>query len=225
MARLDDIKQKLTELQRLDSGLQFWGARNHEYRLHAPLAVDELRRYEEQYGVRFPESYASFLLELGNGGAGPGVGLYTLSESVSKFEEKCDWCKKHRYVRPCLDLPFPANTMLAEVMCKIHEQVANDIYEQMKRPKVHLPSNIDGVMEVSNESCCQLYLVVTGDQRGCIWSAGNQEDDWLPAGDDPNRLGFLDWYESWLDGSLMPGALESWLNSTGDDGDVTNGSR
>lgn len=225
MGRLDDIRQKLAELQRLDSRLQFWGARNHGYRLHAPLAEQELRRYEEQYGVRFPEPYASFLLELGNGGAGPGVGLYTLSESVSKFEEKCDWCEKRRYVRPRLDLPFPANSMLAEVMCKIWERVANDIYEQMKRPKVHLPFNIDGVMEVSNESCCQLYLVVTGDQRGNLWSAGNQEDDWLPAGHDPNRLDFLDWYESWLDSSLMPGALQSWLDSTDGDADATSRSR
>jgi hypothetical protein len=91
MGRLDDIKRKLAELQRLDSGLQFWGASNHGYRLHA--------------------------------------------------------------------------------------------------------------------NCILLLRGINGN----IWSAGNQGDNWLLAGRDPNRLDFLDWYESWLDSSLMPGALESWL--------------
>lgn len=227
MERFDEIKRKLAELRQLDSRLELWGAPDHGYRLCAPITQRELRRREEQCGVTFPESYVAFLLELGNGGAGPGVGLYTLGDAVSKFEEHGDRCDKHHYIRPRLDLPFPATTMLTEAICKAREQATRqwreqspkDMYAFMKWPKLSMPDNIDGVMYISDDHCSAYHLVTTGEQRGNVWLMGGPAS-WLPCHDDANQLDFLDWYESWLDESLKPetlerlkpGAFEKWEN-------------
>ena len=84
MEPLHEIKRKLRELRCLDSKLRLWGAANHGYRPHAVLRRKEIQRYERKYQITFPEEYAAFLIEVGDGGAGPGVGPYRLCESYCK---------------------------------------------------------------------------------------------------------------------------------------------
>ncbi len=50
------------------------------------------------------------------------------------------------------------------------------------------------------------FLVMDGEQRGTVWYGG---DGLAPCADqDGQQLGFLGWYESWLDEWLAPGAIE-----------------
>jgi len=46
------------------------------------LSETEVQTFEAHHGVQLPEEYRCFLLEVGNGGAGPLEGLLPLAESV-----------------------------------------------------------------------------------------------------------------------------------------------
>ena len=78
------LYEKLTELRHRDTQFQLFGASTHRYLLNPCLPEDNLREVEAQYGITLPEDYRRFLLFMGNGGAGPGYGMYPL-----------DYCLKH----------------------------------------------------------------------------------------------------------------------------------
>lgn len=46
-----------------------------------PVAdMGEIHRFEEDYDISLPTSFVRYLTELGNGGTGPGYGIYSLEE-------------------------------------------------------------------------------------------------------------------------------------------------
>ena len=46
-----------------------------------PVAASELDAFERGHGIRFPEHYRSFLIDVASGGAGPGYGLLRFDRS------------------------------------------------------------------------------------------------------------------------------------------------
>lgn len=59
-----------------------FGARAHRYHLNPPISEKELASFEAEHRITLPDDYRSFLLEVGNGGAGPYYGLLPLGESL-----------------------------------------------------------------------------------------------------------------------------------------------
>lgn len=59
------------------------GAKTHHYRFNPTASVQEVRQFEAELGITLPESYFRFLTEIGNGGAGPDYGLYSLEQMRS----------------------------------------------------------------------------------------------------------------------------------------------
>jgi hypothetical protein len=55
-----------------------WGA--HGFKANPPVTESRLHEFESRRGVQLPEDYRGFLLNVGNGGAGPHYGLFALGE-------------------------------------------------------------------------------------------------------------------------------------------------
>src|ERR1019366_3866505 len=69
------IVTKLETLRASDPEFRWFGVDTHRYRLGPCLSSQVIQRVEKRYPIHLPRDYRSFLLEVGNGGVGPGYGL------------------------------------------------------------------------------------------------------------------------------------------------------
>lgn len=77
---LADLQALLKQARQTDAELKQFGAKKHKYQLNPPATPAEVEAFEQQLGCTLPEAYRSFLLQAGNGGAGPFYGLLSLEE-------------------------------------------------------------------------------------------------------------------------------------------------
>lgn len=177
--QLSKIRDKLRRLRETDTGLSFFGAREHRYELNPPVPESVVAALEGKYGVTLPAQYREFLLSAGDGGAGPYYGLYPLRYAY----EEMGWIKPGDIRKPFpLDRPWNPD---------------GDAEEQYDLPAgagLH-----DGCIMLSHHGCGYWsFLVVTGAERGNVWDDFTTGDGGLhPTGND-----FLGWYEWWLDTGL-----------------------
>jgi hypothetical protein len=125
-----------------DPSLSSFGSSKHRYRLNAPISVEELREFEAFFSVTLPDDYRQFLLEAGNGGAGPYYGLLPLSGA---------------FVYGDLDKPFALAESWDQSDCQ--------------EPEDEIPARYrDGTLALSEHGCGYWsFLVVTGPERGMVW--------------------------------------------------------
>lgn len=76
MFRRKEVERILEQARRMDPKLEMFGASAHQYRLGSPVDLAFVLSTEEAYHFRFPKDYVQFITEVGDGGAGPGYGLY-----------------------------------------------------------------------------------------------------------------------------------------------------
>src|SRR5437016_4283502 len=82
MSDLGRVKEKLDRLRQKDAAFQVFGADQHEYRLNPCLTEAQIQKFERAYEITLPPDYRAFLMEVGNGGAGPYYGIVPLEDSV-----------------------------------------------------------------------------------------------------------------------------------------------
>ena len=58
-----------------------FGAEHHRFELGPRLPEVVVAEFEDRHEVELPPEYRRFLIELGNGGAGPGYGLTPLNRA------------------------------------------------------------------------------------------------------------------------------------------------
>lgn len=175
-----EIRRRIGVLSALDPERKQPGAGTHDYRLRAPLTVAELAALEARIGGTLPEDYRRFLTELGDGGAGPEYGLSPIAAVAS----------------PALMVPFPAPTTQAEATALAD------------------PPGAFAICDLGYGH--RYWLVTSGPEAGAMWKEG--DGDFLPEPADGQwprgdarlavpRLGFVDWYVTWLDEELWDRAL------------------
>jgi hypothetical protein len=76
-----EIVDRLDALRRMDPDNSRFGAAAHRYELNQPLAEPQVAAFEAQHGVTLPQAYRTFLLDVGDGGAGPFYGIFRLDRS------------------------------------------------------------------------------------------------------------------------------------------------
>jgi hypothetical protein len=189
---LKRIGQKIERLRTLDTGFSLFGAVSHHYRLGTALTESALQAMEREFGVTLPTAYRQFLRQIGHGGAGPYYGLFTLNDedsenitSVESLSQPFTWTEAF-------------NAAGRENSCEdgVDEFVETDEFQQMDLP---------GALYISNYGCAlRFFLIVTGPCKGEVWHDWRGEDSGVyPAVDATGRrLGFLEWYERWLDQSI-----------------------
>ncbi len=83
----EELRQALERARPADAGLEQFGAKAHQYRWAPPADLTEVERFEREIGTRLPEDYRAFLLQAGNGGAGPFYGLFSLEQVRGAWAE------------------------------------------------------------------------------------------------------------------------------------------
>ncbi len=203
-ARMGRIAQKLRAAVR--GKYQPFGAELHRFRRRRCLAEPQVAAFERRYAVALPPEYRAFLTAVANGGAGPGYGLYSLAQAVRKG--------RGRVPDDFLRTPFRhrrrynphEDPRLASFWSRVEE---GDIdADKAERRCLYQAA---GTLVLCDEGCGILHrLVVTGPSRGQVWV----DDRCNEYGFFPLGVGFLDWYERWLDSTLAGGDGIWWHDRT-----------
>lgn len=190
--RLADIRVKLDRLAASDRQCSVFGAGGrdgHGYRERPRLDAAHLEHLEKRHGIALPEELRAFLRSVHGGGPGPGYGLFIGEPAPGTSRAAA---------------PFPYDDRdAAELMVRRQ----TDRYAGL--PLVDDPSGSDdelwppgpGFVSLSHHGCGSFdVIVVTGAERGRIWFCDMK---WFPRRCAHGTKGFLDWYEDWLDESLV----------------------
>jgi len=191
------IRQKLKELKRKDPGFQVFGASSHRYMNKGRLYEHEVRSFENRFNIHLPPEFREFILQMGNGGAGPYYGLEALEDGL--FLD-LDYKRKTDLTNPALEFPLTEawNLELADLGEEEYFQKKDDEYFDSKWT--------NGLLRISNFGCgVSMNLVVNGKEYGNIWVDDRCNDGGIFPDryfGNAGRITFLTWYELWLDKSL-----------------------
>jgi hypothetical protein len=226
MDQLGEIRRKLAHLQEL-MDLSFLGTEGDylqyktregatnvilcemiEYHFNPTLLEEEVRRVEAEHRIHLPDDYRAFLLEIGDGGVGPGhaVGLYTLQHALRNVCEYYVPSEPFPHTRPWLLSELPPEAELEDI------------------------PHLNGVITVAHHGCTIYnHLVVAGPEYGHIWGEDLGVDLGLwpitGPGSEPScsptpndfalpPLTFLQWYEGGLDERIVQQEeTRRWLQS------------
>ncbi|MDZ8225513.1 SMI1/KNR4 family protein [Nostoc sp. ChiVER01] len=216
MDKVLQLKKNLTQLAILDATFEVFGSESHQYQFKPCLSDKNIQVFESKYNITLPSEYRNFLLEIGNGGAGPGYGLSGLSaiESKDVISEKL---YPENYEILSKSFPFTKAWNDLDLIVKNNTDFVtnNDDYFDKKF--------IQGTLTITNYGCgIYAVLVVTGEQSGKIWIDDRTNDngiypaslsfchafhdinpdDSYPNSNEEQPLSFYDWYEDWLNRSL-----------------------
>jgi hypothetical protein len=133
------ILEKLAQARH--RGCKCFGSESHSFRLNRRLLESSLIQFEQQHEIRLPEGYREFLLEAGNGGAGPYYGLLPLDA----WAEATDGPLAEAY-------PFLPDAPRARAL-----------------EQIDLPWCSQGTITICHQGCAYYaLLVVSGPARGRI---------------------------------------------------------
>ncbi|MEH1941356.1 MAG: SMI1/KNR4 family protein [Nostoc sp.] len=216
MNKVLQLKKKLTQLAILDATFEVFGSESHQYQFKPCLSNQDIQVFESRYNITLPSEYRNFLLEVGNGGAGPGYGLCGLSgiEYEEVIPEKL-YQENYEILSKPFSLIKAWNDL--DLIAKNNTAFVNngDAYFDDKF--------IQGTLTITNYGCgIYAMLVITGEQSGKIWIDDRtnengiypasltfchafhdtNSDDFHLDSHEEKALSFYDWYEDWLNRSL-----------------------
>jgi hypothetical protein len=185
----------------------------HGFRTHPRLPEEEVRRFEATHRITLPADYRSFLIQVGNGGAGPYYGLFKLGETDHNWGHK-PWQEGDGFIGVLAE-PFPHLGPWNEPggrpeydPDKAEEPGGQEEFdrrmEEWDAVYFH-PENVNGAIPICHLGCAlRQWLVVTGPEAGHVWCDDRAdfgglyplEHDGMP------RVSFLEWYRNWLDGTV-----------------------
>lgn len=165
-----------------------FGSDKHNFKINPPATPNQIIEHERKYRFNFPEGYRRFILEVGDGGAGPFHGIkqqFTGPGATLRHEEAKHFHRESIYQTPC-----PANEKWQNIVIgpDYQEIEENDdaVYLQGNMVIFEVGFGIDGV------------LVLNGPMVGavCITDYGfTPYSFWEPSQ-------FLDFYEAWQEAVL-----------------------
>ncbi|NDU75807.1 SMI1/KNR4 family protein [Actinomadura sp. DSM 109109] len=144
--------------------------------LGPPRRLDDIVELEQRFDIRLPETYRNFVLQIGDGGAGPGQGLWSLRRSIR-------WADRGVYAPRYLATPFPFTA-----------RVPGEYFDELDVDGHHDDLLTGSMIIAEIGQGAYFRLVVTGATRGRIW----RDDVCLPGGALSPGLDFADWYTNWL---------------------------
>lgn len=189
LKRIDIIREKLQELKVRDAKYMVFGSKAHKYITYSVNETDILK-FENDYGIRLPEEFREFLLEIGYG-AGPNYGVYSVDKIRQELLDNSEILSKEIK----LNSNFKFSNKDAEAYIELKKNGVQGYYYKIL-------SGMEGWMPICHHGCSYYsILVVSGEQTGKVWSLSQDGYQILPEGV-LNELTFYDWYEKWLDEQL-----------------------
>jgi hypothetical protein len=200
------IKSKLEQLKKLDTEFKLFGSHNHRYILNRILPIAVIKKFENKYEIKLPNDYVSFLTEAGNGGAGPFYGLEPFENAL--FVD-LDYKRKDSLLNPSKQFLHTEPWNLDFTPTVTYEKNKEEYSRQTSDfENVYFDNEqMNGTIAICNYGCgVSLNLVVNGKEYGNIWSDDRGSDQGIyPSFElgNKDKIKFLDWYELWLDTSLV----------------------
>ena len=104
---LEELRSLLEKARTADADLKQFGAESHKYQWNPPASLKEIEEFEQETGIVLPDGYRNFLLQAGNGGAGPFYGIFPISASKGWPIEpdKLPWLAPDKSVEELEDVP------------------------------------------------------------------------------------------------------------------------
>lgn len=167
------------------------GVSKHRFELNPCASEEVAAAFEAKHGIELPEDYRAFLLEMGNGGAGPYYGILPLDEFDS-----------HQIIDE-----VPSDYLARQN--RIPEEVApgNDWLEKLSLTEDEL---FEGTIALAEQGCTYYsLLVVSGPHRGRVLNVDLELNPPMMCAD----ASFSAWYERWLDESIA-GLEIVWFGAT-----------
>ena len=196
--QMDRIKEKLKAAKSLDKELEVFGARSHKYFVGKPASNKEIDEFETDYHIRLPESFKSFLTEIGNGGieyqnsvvgnsaAGPNYGIYKLGNHMDVLVDSSSG-----YLQKEVVFDSGLNESGWIELCKNPDK--NHTAEEFEKFKEKIYA---GILIIGFCGCSGYQgIVLNGPERGRIVYVYD-EVEYMPHFS--KELTFPDWYENWL---------------------------
>lgn len=157
-----------------------FGAGTHRYGLAPRRTEAEVRAFEELHGVALPVEYRSFVVEVGDGPAGPWHGLMPLVRPRSEAGE--GWAVDDEWEQDRLPGRLAGAFPLTE-----------------PRPGRIGPSAdalTRGTLMPAEQGCgIHARLVLNGPRAGQVWEIDPDRGGFVPVSPD-----FRTWYTDWLEG-------------------------
>src|SRR5512133_1044114 len=86
-ASINNISVKLSKLKQLDTSFKIFGSIVHQYKIGPLITSNKMIEIEKKIGVTLPDGYRSFVMGIGNGGAGPYYGIYEFGDALNKSQK------------------------------------------------------------------------------------------------------------------------------------------
>lgn len=197
------IVDQLARLRAADGQRRIFGASGHRHELNPPVEPAALDAAERLVGARLPSDYRRFLLEAGDGGAGPYYGVKPLTAAVTLVEQ--------RWGAAVLgaDSPLTGDVDFGALLGKpdspqehVARLEADPEYEagfdRLRETYLGRPWCC-GRLPLADYGCGDwLFLVVRGPRRGTVWVDSVAGATGLYC----LEVDFLTWYRRWLDDAV-----------------------
>lgn len=203
------IQTIYTDLQRCRSGNpqpKIFGSDSHGFLLNTSVKRSVITKIESRYKISLPDDYREFLIQIGNGGAGPYYGVFKLGEMDDSFDDR-PWKENDGFIG-VLSEPFPHTKAWNDLPPYPEEQDDEDAYEAELEAFDEIYWNskqVNGAIPICHQGCAyRNWLVVTGVEAGNVWEDLRvDQKGLLPVkAKSKRRVTFLEWYNQWLQGAV-----------------------
>lgn len=212
--QIERIKTKFDKLKQLDKNFEVFGSEKHKYKFNQTKSEKELIDFEENNGIKLPIEYKEFLMQIGNGGAGPYYGLEPIENGLF-----ADLDYKNENNLNDLSKPFPHSKHWNLDFGEVTDENEGAYFKQ-KDEEYYQNKWANGLLRVSNFGCgVSMNLVVNGKEYGNLWVDDRCNDQGIypnPYIENRKRITFLDWYELWIDTELKKLLTTTYKNDGGD---------
>lgn len=186
---IEQLKDKIEKMKALifEHSQYLATIENHQY---LPLKNEELIQFEENHQIELPMDYRAFLLHMGNGGLGPGLGILPLDLTRKYNDLHLPWTNPKIY-----------NALFLHDDDKEDEDEFDERVDDLLKDNGSKESQLfnakdHGVLPIANMGCgTTALLVLNGKHKGQIWIDLTATD----AGLSLLAENFIDWYNAWLD--------------------------
>ncbi len=194
MFQREEVERILKQARQMDSQYEMFGASTHQYRLNPPVDWTFLCGVEKKYHFTLPKDYVQFITEIGDGGAGPGYGIYPfgnfMREGKTPRIEKSQEAYRNRLARP-----FTPQPMQSEEAKLLAEEFGFDKESYEKNPgEYFMDENNDGFLDLGTRGCeWNFGLIISGERYGQVFDTDREGIYRFTA------YSFREFYQKWLD--------------------------
>ena len=173
----------------LDTEFKVFGSDKHQYKFNPVTALSIVRDFEKRHCITFPQAYVDFLTQVGDGGAGPDLGLYSLDEvEYNNYTDHSETSCALEHVRARSDfhtVPYTIEGMDPLVTSQLDEEKWFSWYDELGRActngmnfRKKATELYNGIVEISAMGGTNaMFLICEGDLKGKLCAFTLDIDD------------------------------------------------